>query len=394
MKILRQIPVIGLHSVQTAKLSALIGKVMNFKVGEVMRLYLLGALHDVGLTIPRVRREYETFSKDKGILDLVRREDLMKNHGAIGSKIVEGIPMLGEYSVAIEEHHTPACNLEIGERFIMANILNIANTISLKLLECDNLADERFKEDFKNYLNQHKSEYFPDVREAALKAIGMEAYMMMATDGENHWEDFAEVDEIMDMSSLMNFLTLMDYLVDFMDEKTEHHSTRVAFLAREIAKELLTESEGLGVYLAGRMHDLGKIFLPSSVVSSRDEDNYLFRIHVIYTYELFDCFRSLPNVVNWAVTHHERLDGSGYPWHLTGKDLSMPARIVQVADEYVTLVEKGVKDAVRSVERKASDGKLDRESVEVLKGLVKNGYNILEYYDVIGMYIKEVDTDG
>lgn len=390
MKILRHVPVVGFHSVQTAKLSALIGQVMDFSLGKVMRLYLLGALHDVGLMIPDIRNRYENFSFDTGILELVKHEDLMENHSLLGSRIIESIPMLEELSLIIEKHHTPAHELEIGELYMMANIVSVANTISLELLKHDNIADREFVESFKKYIEEHKSEYFPDIRSAALEATKMEAHMMLAADGEDHWDDFAEIDEVVDLSSTMSFLTLMDYLVDSMDKSTEHHSTRVAFLAREIAKEILTESEGVGVYLAGRMHDLGKIYLPSDVIASRDDENYHFRLHVIYTYEMFDQFRSVPNIVSWAVTHHERLDGSGYPWHLDSKNLSMPARIVQLADEYVSLVEKNVENPINLI----SAEKFDEEAVEVLKKLLKNGYDIMEYYDVVDMYVKEVMTNG
>ena len=390
MRILRHVPVVGLHSVQTAKLSALIGQVMDFSPSKVMRLYLLGALHDVGLMIPEIRKKYESFSFDNGILELVKHEDLMANHGLVGARIIESIPMLEELSVVIEEHHTPAYELEIGELYIMANIVSMANTLSLELLKHDNVADEEFVENFKRFIEEHRSEYFPDIRNAALEAIKMEAYMMLSADGEDHWDDFAEIDEAIDLSSTMSFLTLMDYLVDSMDRSTEHHSTRVAFLAREIAKEILTESEGVGVYIAGRMHDLGKIYLPSDVIASRDDEDYHFRLHVIYTYEMFDQFRSVPNIVSWAVTHHERLDGSGYPWHLEAKNLSMPARIVQLADEYVSLVEKGAENPIDLI----GSEKFDKEAIEVLKKLLKNGYEIMEYYDVVDMYVKEVIENG
>ena len=388
MKVLRNVPVVGLHSVQTAKLSALVGQVMGYGSSKVMRLYLLGAFHDVGLMIPKLRKDYEKFSFDNGILELLKHEDLMDNHGIIGAKIIESIPMLEELSIAIEEHHTPAYELEIGELHIMANIINVANMMSLELLKHNNVADEEFIEDFKKYIESHKSEYFPDIRSAALEAAKMEAQMMLSADGEDHWNDFAEIDEVMDLSSMMSFLTLADYLVDSMDESTKHHSTRVAFLAREIAKELLTESEGIGVYIAGRMHDLGKIYLSSEVISSRNDNDYRFRLHVVHTYKMFDNFRSLPNVVSWAVTHHERLDGSGYPWHLERKDLSMPARIVQLADEYVSLVEKGVDNPIELIEKQSE--KFDREAVKILEKLLENGYDITEYYDVVDMYVREV----
>ncbi len=393
VRILRNIPVVGLHSVQTAKISALMARTMGMNPGKVLRIYLLGALHDIGLMIPSIRKRFHEFDFDTGILELTKNEDLFKNHSSVGARMVESISLLEDYSTSIAHHHTPAFELDIGECYMVANLINAANTISLKLLENKNLADEKFLESLKEYFSEHKGEYFPDIREAAIETARYEAYMMMAADGEPHWDDFVGVDFTMDSMSFTGFLTLMDYLVDSMSPETEHHSTRVAFLSREIAKEILTESEGLGVYIAGKMHDLGKIFLPPDVVSKRDDSDYGFRLHTIYTHNLLKDFRGFQSVIVWAVTHHERLDGSGYPWHLTGANLSKPARILQIADEYVSLVEKGFEDPINELEKLVREEKYDGEAFEVLENLVKNGYDITEYYDVISMYVKEVGAD-
>ena len=393
VKILRNIPVVGLHSVQTAKISALIAKTMGMNPGKILRIYLLGALHDIGLMIPQIRKRFHEFDFDTGIVELIKHEDLIENHGSVGAKMVESISILEDYSISIAHHHTPAFELDIGECYMVANLINAANTISLKLLENGNLADENFLESLREYFNDHKSEFFPDIREAALEAARSEAYMMMAADGEHHWDDFVGVDFTMDSMSFVSFLTLMDYLVDSMCPETEHHSTRVAFLAREIAKEILTESEGTGVYIAGKMHDLGKIFLPLDVVSKRDDSDYEFRLHAIHTHNLLKDFRGFQSVIVWAATHHERLDGSGYPWHLTSSSLSKPARILQIADEYVSLMEKGAEDPIGELKKLVREGKYDGEAFEVLEKLLKNGYDVMEYYDVIAMYVKEVGID-
>ncbi len=394
LRVIRQVPVVGLHSVQTAKTAALVSRKLGMNPGKIMIMYLIGALHDVGLMIPSLRKEYESFPKDKGILEMIKHEDLMKSHGPVGAKIVGSVPILEDFSTVVEHHHTPAYELDIDELHVMANALNAANMMSIKLLEHDNRGDREFFEDFESHIKSHKVEYFPDVREAAVESAAEEAMMMLASDEDPHWDDFVGIDSSLDLSSFLSFLNLMDYLVDSMAEETQHHSARVAFLSRELAKELLTEAESVGVYIAGRMHDLGKIYLPSEIVARRDDSDYDFHLHVIYTYKLFDCFRSFQNVVSWAVTHHERLDGSGYPWHLKASDLSLPARIIQVADEYVTLVERGVEDPLKVIEGMVKEGKHDKDVVEVLRGMVRNGYDVLEYYDVIDMYIREVESGG
>ena len=56
-------------------------------------------------------------------------------------------------------------------------------------------------------------------------------------------------------------------------------------------------------------------------------------------------------------------------------------------------MEKGAEDPVGELKKLVREGKYDGEAFEVLERLVKNGYDVMEYYDVIAMYVKEVGID-
>ncbi len=118
------------------------------------------------------------------------------------------------------------------------------------------------------------------------------------------------------------------------------HSLNVAFIAMLIAKEAgwsPLEIEDAG--LAGLVHDIGEIKIPSQITRKRTElskaeVNYL-RMHVQYGYEQLTSLNAFSLKVRQAAyQHHERLDGSGYPQGLTADQLDPLSRLIAVVDSY------------------------------------------------------------
>lgn len=118
------------------------------------------------------------------------------------------------------------------------------------------------------------------------------------------------------------------------------HSLNVAFIAMLIAKEAgwsPLEIEDAG--LAGLVHDIGEIKIPSQITRKRTElskaeINYL-RMHVQYGYEQLTNLNAFSLKVRQAAyQHHERLDGSGYPQGLKGDQLDPLSRLIAVVDSY------------------------------------------------------------
>ncbi len=397
--ILREIPVLGHHSIQVAKISALMAKKMDLSPEKVMTVFLLGGLHDIGLIAPKLRKReiFGVFEKSGSspeiIVDIMKDDALFKDHGPIGARIISMIPPLSDYSLVIHHHHTPAAELDINFLTVLANLVMMADAISLRLMLRGDIPDREFAEDVIAYINTNKSLFFPDIREIAKDTISEEGYMMLASDDYLHWDEFVGIEVGVDSTTFASILAVLDFLVDSKVDETKHHSTRVAFLSRDLAREMLSDSESFGLFIAGRLHDIGKIFIPSEVLKrsrKNSKEDFVYRTHVIHTYKLLSRLEAFQSITAWAVSHHERLDGSGYPWKLKTKDMSIPARILQVADVYVSTFERGG-DPLRTVEEMAGDGKLDKSVVQVLKNLVHGGYDVSDIYDFMEMYMEEVE---
>ncbi len=133
-------------------------------------------------------------------------------------------------------------------------------------------------------------------------------------------------------------------LIDFRSKFTVTHSAGVSAAASMIAGLFgLTEVETELMKVAGNLHDLGKVAIPNSILekSSKltDEEFAVMRQHTYVTYMVLSSIGGIQQIAEWAALHHERLDGSGYPFHLTSKEIGIGSRIVAIADIFTALAE-------------------------------------------------------
>jgi hypothetical protein len=127
--------------------------------------------------------------------------------------------------------------------------------------------------------------------------------------------------------------------IDAKDEYTCGHSDRVARIAVRLAKELNCDAELLHtLYMAGLLHDIGKIGVNDAVLrkSGRLTDAEFEHIkqHPALGHRILADIRPLAEVLPAVLHHHEQWDGRGYPLKLAGEQIPLIARIVAVADAY------------------------------------------------------------
>ncbi len=121
------------------------------------------------------------------------------------------------------------------------------------------------------------------------------------------------------------------------DPYTASHQRRVAALAKAIATEMGQPNTFVeGVEMSALLHDLGKIAVPSEILSKpsalTQAEFALIKEHCVVGYEILKDVEFPWPIATTVLQHHERLDGSGYPKGLIGQDITLEARIVAVAD--------------------------------------------------------------
>ena len=126
------------------------------------------------------------------------------------------------------------------------------------------------------------------------------------------------------------------------DREARAHNLRVARLCIHIGRQLSMSASELRVLArAGLMHDIGKLGIPTQVLekhSALDESEWvLMRTHPEMGLTLLDRAGQSSREVLAVLYHHERLDGSGYPYGLKAESIPIEARIVAVADTYDAL---------------------------------------------------------
>ncbi len=129
----------------------------------------------------------------------------------------------------------------------------------------------------------------------------------------------------------------MAIVVESRDPYTAGHQRRVADLARSIASEMgLSKDRIEGIRTASSIHDIGKISVPAEILSKpiklSDAEFSLIKIHSQAGYDILKDIDFPWPVARMILEHHERINGSGYPWGLKGKDLLIESKIIAVAD--------------------------------------------------------------
>jgi HD-GYP domain-containing protein (c-di-GMP phosphodiesterase class II) len=130
--------------------------------------------------------------------------------------------------------------------------------------------------------------------------------------------------------------------IDAKDAYTYGHSERVARIAVTIGRELGLSGEELSdLYLAGLLHDVGKIGIRDDVLSKKgplDDDEFdHIKQHVKIGCQILAGLKAIQHLLPGVLYHHERQDGSGYPEGLKGEAIPLLARILAVADCYDAL---------------------------------------------------------
>ena len=127
--------------------------------------------------------------------------------------------------------------------------------------------------------------------------------------------------------------------IDAKDAYTFGHSERVARAAVELGRELgLQEDELSDIYLAGLLHDIGKIGVRDEVLTKRgpltDEEFKHIQQHPVIGHRILADVHAISHLLPGVLYHHERYDGRGYPEGLKGDGIPLLARILAVADSF------------------------------------------------------------
>jgi len=131
--------------------------------------------------------------------------------------------------------------------------------------------------------------------------------------------------------------------VDAKDPYTCGHSERVALIAQHLSRHLhLAEDQINNIYLAGLLHDVGKIGVDEAVLCKpgrlTDIEFAQVKKHPQIGADILRPIRQMESVTQAVLAHHERFDGGGYPHGLAGRKIPLTGRIMMLADSFDAMV--------------------------------------------------------
>ena len=208
-------------------------------------------------------------------------------------------------------------------------------------------------------------------------------------------------DKKLKREEIFNYARMLAYAIDFRSEVTVKHSIIVEAISYEIGKLLgLDEKVLYKLKISGILHDIGKISIPVNILEKEsklnEEEFEIIKEHSIIGYNILSGL-NIDDIRDIATLHHEKIDGSGYPFGIKGDELSTEIRILSIADILSALVgrrsykESFSKDRVIKILKEMCDNnKIDRDITNLV---ILNYDSILNMANIKSKKIMDVYLD-
>lgn len=330
---------IGHHHLRVACMCRHFAGELGLPEEERKKLFRAALLHDCGAS---------TFREKDALADFETERPW--DHSRRGAELLRLSSVLRELAPVVASHHDRYGKENpsglMGEGIpLAARIIHLADRIDVLVGERPEEAPrsetvERIGRLAGTVFDPVLVEVFGRLQEKEAFWLDLQPQFLAAAIKEELWPGEAcGLDDVLEIGEI--FARVIDAKSPF----THRHSRGVALVAGELGQMLGFDDRRAGMLaLAGLLHDLGKLAIPDEILDKpaalNREEIALMRRHSYISYRLLQGVDGLAEVAAWAGFHHETLNGRGYPFRLTEKDLSLESRIVSLADKFVALTEE------------------------------------------------------
>ena len=365
------------HGKRVAYMSVCMAEKMGVSDDALRDLAACALLHDNALTQYINEEFYSDISKIETLKvssdDITPRQ--LGMHCIYGEKNLEKYPFKTGVKDVILYHHEEADGSGPFEKKwtevpLFARIIHFSDMLDAFCKA------QKFDEDVFNkavhFIEKNKDKRFDsEVTKMFFDAFDKEEFSRLGDEHieEYFWEKVPCEKSFYSFNVLKDLADLFAKIIDYKSEFTSRHSLGVARTASKIS-EIMGYDKVIcdKMYLAGTLHDVGKIAIGNEILEKparlTDEEFAKMKNHAGYTYMILSKVDGFEEIRDIAAFHHERLDGSGYPFGKRADELTTLQRIMACADIYQALTEK----------RPYKDGMDHDKACEILKDMADKNW--------------------
>jgi HD-GYP domain-containing protein (c-di-GMP phosphodiesterase class II) len=369
-------PSVANHQLRVACMATKMARVLGYRGTELRDVFHAAALHDIGL----VKAE----NKLRAVAQ--NRLEGLGWHPEAGYLLLKDNQFFTSAAPLVRHHHASwqeGRGAQSGEEEVplASFLIALADTVD-RHLRRDQPVLEQAEALVERISAGQGREFPPECVGAFREVAAVPAFWLDVASPRIYSILSREVDWptlVIDETAVEGIAQIFGRVVDSMSPWTGTHSAGVAATAVALSGYLhFSPREQVLMRAAGYLHDLGKVAVPAAILDKpaapTKTEWAVLREHTYHTFRILDTIGGMPQISEWAAFHHERLDGKGYPFGHMGKDLTLGARIMAVADIFTALTEDrpyraGLLDeqAVEVLRAKAEDGGIDGHVVSVLR---------------------------
>ncbi|HEX9024978.1 MAG TPA: HD domain-containing phosphohydrolase [Clostridium sp.] len=294
---------------------------------EILEICAISVFHDIGA--------YKVTEIDK-LVEVDTRKPI--DHAVYGALFIKYFSPLSDLYKIVLTHHFTFRYFKDKHMNVMCKeglLLNFADYIDRVYLNKKSFNKGDFEDNKGNYLKEHI-----DLFVEADRKFNFVSKIVNGTFKDELYSFFET--KIITREEVISYSKMLAYSIDFRSEATVKHTITVEAISYQIAKICGLDEEKLTrIRIASILHDIGKIGIPVEILEKpgkiSHEEFEIIKSHSMIGYNILSEL-NIDDIRNVATLHHEKLDGSGYPFGLKGEQLSTEIRIIAIADIISALI--------------------------------------------------------
>lgn len=366
------------HAKRVAYMSVCVAEQLGICGKDLQDLAVYALLHDNALT------QYIQEELHSNLTDM-KEMPRIGVHCSIGEENIQGFPFHTDVKNVILYHHENAdgsgpFGKKSEEVPLFSRIIHLCDLLDQAC--CRKAFTTETWEWAKDVLKRIRGTMVDEECAEALERIFSEEYFLSL--GGNFeaslWNKVPRQKQELDFSQIKKLAGFFAKIVDYKSPFTSTHSIGVAERAEKLSRYMGFDEETVQkMYLAGALHDIGKVAVGNEILEKPDRltdaEFAVMKHHAAYTYNILSEIDNFEEIRDFAAFHHERLDGTGYPFGKDASELNVQERMMACIDIYQALTES----------RPYKKGMSHERACEILKNMADKGWLDMDIIDKIEM---------